>query len=163
MHKAVFLDRDGVINDGTKYYTYTVEDFIFNSGIFEGLTLLQQHGYMLIVITNQSGIAKGIYTVGDVDTVHAFMVQEFEKRGITITQVYYCPHHPDVEACMCRKPGTLLFEQAIQTYDIDTVQSFMIGDSMRDIEAAQKVGIQGILISKNESIIPYCKTIIGNE
>jgi D-glycero-D-manno-heptose 1,7-bisphosphate phosphatase len=163
MNKAVFLDRDGVINDGTQYYTYSVDSFIFNPGIFEGLRLLQQHGFMLIVITNQSGVAKGVYSIADVERVHTYMVSELERHDITITQVYYCPHHPDVSACECRKPGTLLFEQAIKTYNIDVHNSYMIGDSKRDIEAAHKVGVKGILISKNESIVPYCKAIIGNE
>lgn len=163
MQKAVFLDRDGVINDGTNYYTYTIDSFIFNPGIFEGLATLQQHGYILIVITNQSGVAKGVYTEADVETVHTHMVQELQTRGITIHKVYYCPHHPDVSACKCRKPGTLLFEQAIAAYDIDVPKSYMIGDSKRDIEAAHKMGIQGILISKNESIVPYCNTIIAHE
>ena len=163
MQKAVFLDRDGVINDGTNYYTYTIDSFVFNPRIFEGLRMLQVQGYMLIVITNQSGVAKGVYTIADVESVHAYMVTQLQKRGITITHVYYCPHHPDVSTCQCRKPGTLLFEQAIAAYNIDIKKSYMIGDSKRDIEAAQKVGIQGILIAKNESIVPYCNTIISHE
>ena len=160
MNKVVFLDRDGVINDGTLYYTYKVSDFKFNPGVFEGLKLLVEHGFLLIVISNQSGVAKGEYSIHDVDAVHAFMTQELGKNGIKITDIFYCPHHPSVSYCDCRKPGTLLFEQAIKKYHVNVQNSFMIGDSSRDIEASQKMNITGILISKNENVVPYCQSII---
>jgi len=159
MNKAVFLDRDGVINDGTLYYTYKVADFIFNQGVFEGLKMLVDNGFLLIVISNQSGVAKGEYSIQDVENVHNYMKQEVNKKGISFADILYCPHHPDVSLCLCRKPGTLLFEQAISKFDIDVTKSFMIGDSKRDIEAANKMNIEGILIQKNENIISYCKKI----
>lgn len=159
----VFLDRDGVINDGTAYYTYSPEQFRINPGVIEGLQLLQKNGYECIVVTNQSGVAKGVYTIEDVHAVHIYMKQQLAKYNIHILGIYVCPHHPDVSACVCRKPGTGMFEQAAADFSIDFSASYMIGDSARDIEAAQKMGITGIRINKNESILPYCEQILlGN-
>lgn len=161
MKKAIFLDRDGVINDGTLYYTYKIDDFKFNPGLFEGLQLLRDAGFIFVVITNQGGVAKGIYTKNDVEILHKYMCDELLKQGIEISGVYYCPHYPDITGpCECRKPGTLLIENAIKDFDIDRTQSFMIGDGARDIEAAERAGIKGVKIEKNESIVPYCKQIL---
>ncbi|MFQ3578827.1 MAG: HAD family hydrolase [Bacteroidales bacterium] len=160
--KAVFLDRDGVINNGNEYYTYTIEKFIINKGVAEGLQLLQEAGFLLIVITNQSGIAKGLYTIDDVEKVHAYMKELLREKGIEITDIYYCPHHPDVSTCRCRKPGTEMLERAIKKYNITTEQSYLIGDSISDIQAAVAMGINAIKIEKNESIVSYCKKIINN-
>lgn len=161
MKKAIFLDRDGVINDGTLYYTYKIEDFHFNEGIFEGLRLLRDAGFIFVVITNQAGIAKGEYTKEDVEILHMYMCDEFKKEGIIITDVFYCPHFPEISGpCECRKPGTKMIDDAVEKYDIDRSQSFLIGDGSRDIEAATKAGIVGIKINKNESIVPYCKKIL---
>jgi len=161
MNKAVFLDRDGVINDGTLYYTYKTEDFIFNKGIFEGLTLLQNAGYKLIIITNQGGVAKGIYTLDDVNKVHSYMTEKLQERNITIDAVYFCPHHSDISKCDCRKPGSLMIEQALLKFDIDSNQSYLIGDSERDIIAAEKANVKAIRIKKNENIEPWCLKIVN--
>ena len=159
--KAIFLDRDGVINDGTLYYTYKISDFTFNEGIFEGLQMLRDAGFIFVVITNQAGVAKGLYTEHDVEVLHKYMCDELQKQGISIAGVYYCPHYPDISGpCECRKPGTLLIEQAIEKFNIDREKSFLIGDGSRDIEAAERAGIKGIKIEKNESIVPYCKQIV---
>jgi len=161
MNKAVFLDRDGVINDGSLYYTYKVEDFKFNAGVFAGLKILQDAGYLLVVITNQSGVAKGAYTEQDVAAVHTYMVEELGLRGISIKGVYYCPHHPDVSRCDCRKPSVGMIEQAIKDLGIDRSRSFMIGDSNRDVEAAVKAGVTPVKTSKNEDIEPWCRKIVA--
>lgn len=164
MKKAIFLDRDGVINDGTLYYTYKIEDFYFNPGLFEGLRLLRDAGYMFVVITNQGGVAKGEYTERDVEVLHGYMCDALKEQGIDIAGVYYCPHYPSITGpCECRKPGSLLIEKAIAAFDIDRDQSYLIGDGERDVEAAQRAGIKGVKISKNESIVPYCKKIISGE
>jgi D-glycero-D-manno-heptose 1,7-bisphosphate phosphatase len=163
MNKAVFLDRDGVINDGTLYYTYKTEDFHFNEGVFNGLILLQDAGFLLIVITNQGGVAKGIYSIEDIEIVHTFMVQKLSEQGIKIEKVYYCPHHSDISECDCRKPGTLLIEQAIVTFSIDKNQSYLIGDSERDMVAAVKAGLKPIKTTKNENIEPWCLKISNGE
>jgi len=161
MNKAVFLDRDGVINDGTLYYTYKTEDFIFNEGVFEGLTLLQNAGYKLIVITNQGGVAKGIYTIEDVNKLHSYMSEMLSKRNISIDAVYFCPHHSDISKCECRKPGSLMIEQALLEFNINPNLSFMIGDSDRDIIAAEKANVKTIKTKKNENIVPWCLKIVN--
>jgi D-glycero-D-manno-heptose 1,7-bisphosphate phosphatase len=154
MNRAVFLDRDGVINrKGPSYYVYTIEDFVINEGINEALNYFSAKGFKLIIITNQGGIARGIYTIEQVEEVHQRMRALLLKDGIKLTDVYYCPHHPDIEKCECRKPGTLLFEKAIREHNIDPVSSFMIGDSNIDTEAAEKLGITGILIPTNGNIM----------
>lgn len=157
--KAVFLDRDGVINDGTLYYTYRPADFTLNPGVTEGLRLLQDAGYKLIVVTNQGGIAKGEYSDADVAATHAYMLQLLADAGIYIDGVYYCPHHSDVAPCSCRKPAPGLILSAIAEHGIDPATSILIGDSRRDIEAAEAAGVAGIKISKNENILPYCQQI----
>ncbi|MCQ2607108.1 MAG: HAD family hydrolase [Bacteroidales bacterium] len=162
MTKAIFLDRDGVINDGTLYYTYKIEDFRFNDGLFEGLRMLRDAGFIFIVVTNQGGVAKGEYTEHDVEVLHAYMCEGLRKEGIEIAEVYYCPHYPSITGpCECRKPGTLMIDKAVEKYNIDKSQSFLIGDGSRDIEAAERAGIKGIKIEKNENIVPYCKQILG--
>ena len=154
MNKAVFLDRDGVINrKGSGYYIFREEEFLFNRGVIDSLKYFISKGYLLIIITNQGGIARGIYSKSHVDKLHNYMVQQLKEFNIELTDIYYCPHHPDVSPCLCRKPGTLLFEQAIAKYNIDPKASFMIGDSDIDIKAAAKMKIKGILIPTNGNIM----------
>jgi D-glycero-D-manno-heptose 1,7-bisphosphate phosphatase len=154
MNKAVFLDRDGVINrKGGSYYIYREEEFIINNGVEEALSYLIRKGFLLIIITNQGGIAKGIFTEAQIETAHRFMVEKLAASGIKITGIYYCPHHPDISVCECRKPGSLLFEKAVAEHNIDRAGSFMIGDSEIDIEASEKAGIKGILIPTNGNMM----------
>ncbi len=157
--KAVFLDRDGVINNGDLYYTYNEEDFFFNNDVFESLRLLRKNGFILIVITNQGGISKGEYSKMDVDNLHRYMLSELEKQNIDISEVYYCPHHDSIENCICRKPDSGNIEKAIARFNIDIKESFLIGDGERDIEAGQKAGLNCFKIDKNESILNICKRI----
>jgi D-glycero-D-manno-heptose 1,7-bisphosphate phosphatase len=158
--KAVFLDRDGVINNGDLYYTYRKEDFKFNPDIFEALSLLVKKDYLLIVITNQGGIAKGIYEHKDVQSLHTYMIKELQKKQIAITEIYYCPHHDTISSCICRKPDSGNIEKAIARFHINIKKSYMIGDSERDILAGQKVGLKTFKINKNESILNLCKKIV---
>ena len=155
MKKAVFLDRDGVINV-ERGYTHRLEDFVILPDLIEVLQLLQNNGYLLIVVSNQSGIAKGLYKQSDVETIHQFMLNEFTKSGIRLSEIYYCVHHPDVSRCICRKPDSLFIEKALARFDIDAKQSYFIGDKERDVEAGEKAGVKGILIEANISL----KTIL---
>lgn len=155
MKKAVFLDRDGVINV-ERGYTHKLEDFVILPDLIEVLQLLQKRGYLLVVVSNQSGVAKGLYTQADVETVHQFMLNEFTKSGIVLSEIYYCIHHPDVSKCICRKPDSLFVEKALARFSIDAKQSYFIGDKERDTEAAEKAGVKGILIEANISL----KTIL---
>ncbi|MCE7955190.1 MAG: D-glycero-alpha-D-manno-heptose-1,7-bisphosphate 7-phosphatase [Bacteroidetes bacterium ADurb.Bin141] len=162
MHKAVFLDRDGVINRNNEYYTFKTNQVVINDGVVEALKHFSEKGFLLFVITNQSGVAKKLYTVDDVNAVHQYMQKVFNKAGVSITDFYFCPHHPDVSKCLCRKPDSLLIEKAAARYRVDLSKSFFIGDSSRDIEAAAKAGVKGFLINANESILPIAKKICAS-
>ncbi|WP_430812071.1 MULTISPECIES: D-glycero-alpha-D-manno-heptose-1,7-bisphosphate 7-phosphatase [unclassified Carboxylicivirga] len=164
-NKAVFIDRDGVINnDEGHYYIYKFKDFKLNKGIIEGLKQLQDAGYKLIVITNQGGIAKGEYSEDDVEILHGHFLQLMFDNDIRITDIYYCPHHDSVEDCDCRKPKPGMIVQALEEHGIDKSRSYLIGDADRDVEAGQKAGLkQCFKIEKNSSILPVCAAILNDE
>ncbi len=143
--KALFLDRDGVINVDTGY-THKIEDFSLIEGIIPLCLEALAKKYLLIVITNQSGIARALYTVEQMHTFHAHLLQILKQQDIDIQEIYFCPHHPTLSGrCLCRKPGTLLVEKAIARYKISPSLSWMIGDKERDILAGQKCGCKTIL------------------
>ena len=152
MNKALFLDRDGVINRERGEYTFKVEDFEILPSVNETLKYAQDQGYKLIIITNQGGIAKGLYTHEDVAVAHSFLELELAKKDIQLTDVFYSPHHQDYSKSLDRKPDSLMLEKAIAIYKIDASKSFMIGDSERDIIASSKVGVKGFLIKPNSSL-----------
>lgn len=129
--------------------------FFINRGVIEGMRLLKNDGYDFVIISNQSGISKNIYTINDVEILHRQLDQFFKSQGLNILEYYYCIHHPDVTKCLCRKPMPLLFEKAIARFNINPKQSWMIGDQPRDIEAAEQCGIRGILIPSNADIVTY--------
>lgn len=152
MRKVVFLDRDGVINNNSLYYTYHCEDFKINDGLIEFLQILSKKGFEFIVITNQSGISKGIYTKNDVEKVHQYLTNELIKSNISILEIYYCTHHSDVEACLCRKPNPLMMEKAIARFNIDRSNSYFIGDQQRDVDTAIAASVKPILIESNSDL-----------
>lgn len=148
MNKAIFLDRDGVINID-KGYVHKIEDFIFKEGIFEVCKYLKSLGYLLIVVTNQSGIARGYYTLNDFKRLTDYMLKEFYNFDIKIDSVYFCPHSID-QNCNCRKPKPGMILEAQKEFDIDLSRSWLIGDKESDIEAAKNGGInQTILVVDN--------------
>ncbi len=149
MNKAVFLDRDGVINRDRQEYTFRVEDFVMLGHLGEVLCGFMEKGYLLIVITNQAGISRGLYGHGDVHKVHDHMVRSLEDEGVRITDIYYCPHYTSLGRCICRKPDSGLLEKALARYDIDPASSYFIGDKPRDMEAAEKAGVKGIRMTTN--------------
>lgn len=143
MNKAVFIDRDGVVNsDQGHYYIYRVEDFIFNPDIEASLSLLKEAGYKTILITNQGGVAKGEYNTEAVEKLHDFMQFHLKGQNAEFDAIYYCPHHDSVSSCECRKPKPGMIIKAIQELNIDPDQSFLIGDSKRDIEAGKAAGLK---------------------
>lgn len=161
MNKAVFLDRDGVINHPKKhYYVYRVEDFILNKGVIEALKLFQNNNYMLIVITNQGGISKGVYTKDDVDILHTYMENELAAHDIYISDILYCPHHSKLENCLCRKPKHLMLQKAMAQFDIDPEQSWFIGDKQSDVDAGIAAGVNTIKIRKNQNLMKFIGRII---
>jgi len=139
MNKAVFFDRDGVINVDTGYVG-KIEDFTFVEGIVAAMQYAQQQGYLLIIVTNQSGIGRGYYTEDDFQQLTKWMKTELAQHGVIIDAVFHCPH-TDSDRCECRKPKPGLFLQAIDKFDVDSDNSWMVGDSERDIEAAVAAGI----------------------
>lgn len=147
MSKALFLDRDGIINVDHGY-VYKIEDFEFVEGIFDLCRLAIDKGYQIFVITNQAGIARGYYDKTAFEVLSKWMVNTFAERGIAITKVYYCPHHPSkgvnkyVMSCDCRKPEPGMIKQAQQEYAIDLVESIFVGDKVSDMQAASKAGIK---------------------
>ncbi|HKR06763.1 MAG TPA: HAD family hydrolase [Bacteroidia bacterium] len=146
MNKAVFLDRDGVINKDLADYTFRIADFEFTAGLFDALKNFQQKNYLLIVITNQAGIARNIYTHNDVEQLHNYMQLQLEEKGIHLAEIYYCPHYTETGKCICRKPDSLLLEKALARFNIDPLQSYFIGDRDRDIEAGEKANVKGIKV-----------------
>lgn len=141
MNKALFLDRDGVINV-EKNYLYKKDDFEFIDGIFELCKHYQELGYLIFVVTNQSGIARKYYSEDDFLELSEWMITAFKEKGIEIQKVYYCPHHPEISGeCRCRKPKPGMILDAAKEYDVDLSQSLLVGDKERDIEAAINAGI----------------------
>lgn len=156
--RAAFIDRDGVINVD-RNYVHKIRDFEFISGSIDGLRLLSRKGYLLIVITNQAGIAKGYYTVEDYQRLTDYMKDELQKHSVTLDGVFYCPHHPNgvVEefsvTCKCRKPAAGMIEEAKMQFSIDLCSSVIIGDKASDIEAGVFAGIETrILVRSGHSI-----------
>lgn len=146
---AAFLDRDGVLNVDHDY-VYRPDQLEWIAGAPEAVRLLNDAGYLVIVVTNQSGVARGLYGEADVHRFHAHMQEALKAQGAHIDAFYYCPHHPDGKVaafavgCRCRKPGTGMFEQAAREWPIDISRSFMIGDKDGDMEAAASFKIPGI-------------------
>ena len=148
--RALFLDRDGIINIDHGY-VYKVEDFKFVEGIFELVRLFTDAGYLIFVVTNQSGIGRGYYTEKDFTILTELMKEKFLKNNIKIEEVYYCPHAPEV-GCICRKPQTGMINKALENYDIDLYQSWMIGDKQSDIALATNAGIGKSIYIGNKNI-----------
>ena len=153
MKKAIFLDRDGTINNNCDhYYIWHKEELLLNPGVIETLAELRSRGYLLIVISNQGGISKGEFSAEDVDALHMHLRFMLEQEGVSLDEIYYCPHHSMVETCLCRKPQPLMIEKALARFDIDLASSWMIGDAKRDEEAGKAAGLQTILIEPNSDL-----------
>ena len=142
---ALFLDRDGVINEDVGYL-YRVEQFHFLPGVLETCKQMYEAGYALVVITNQSGIARGYYTETDFQQLTRWMTEQFNLAGAPLAAVYFCPHHPDFAAgedgsCHCRKPAPGMLLQAAAELDLDLSRSLMVGDKEDDIRAGRAAGV----------------------
>lgn len=159
MNKAVFLDRDGTIN--VDYgYVYQYEKFEYIDGVKETLRTLQDMGYKLIIITNQSGIARGYYTEEDMKALHEKMCADLENEGIHIEDIYYCPH---LSGCSCRKPKTSLFYRAAREHKIDFARSIAVGDKIRDLCICGEEPVKGFLISSSKDKEVLDTTVIDSE
>ncbi|WP_199884015.1 D-glycero-alpha-D-manno-heptose-1,7-bisphosphate 7-phosphatase [Anaerosinus massiliensis] len=160
LNKIAFLDRDGVINvkmlEGC--YVTNWSQFKFRNGALSGIKLLNNFGYKVIIVTNQRCIARKIITEHELNQIHKKMIEAVADFGGEIEAIYYCPH--DLGECICRKPDIGLFLQAEKVYVVDKVNSFMIGDSVSDVEAGRKYGIQSYLLKNSESVESLVKKIL---
>jgi len=152
MRKAIFLDRDGVINKDIGDYTYKLEDYTLLPGVGEFLSDRMNEGFEFVVITNQAGIERGLYGHEDVRMINNKIREDLSKFGIHILEFYYAPYHEMYSKCLSRKPGSIMVEKALARFNIDSKASWMIGDRPRDIEAAEKAGVKGILIEANSNL-----------
>ena len=149
--KAIFLDRDGTLNVEV-HYLADPERFAWIPGSREALRKLQDAGFALIVVTNQSGIAQGLLTEEILASIHARMVEDLEQDGVRLDGIYHCPHHPRLGSapwvgdCDCRKPKPGMLLQAERECDLDWNGSWIVGDSLRDVEAGRALGLPGILV-----------------
>ncbi len=148
---AIFLDRDGTINEEVGYLDSLDKLVIFPSA-FEAIRLINQSGRKVIVVTNQAGVARGLFGEDLVETIHAALREALRRRGAFIDAFYYCPHHPTEglppyrQSCDCRKPAPGLFLRAAREWNLDLSASWMIGDRYNDMEAAHRAGARGILV-----------------
>ncbi|MDO7253837.1 D-glycero-alpha-D-manno-heptose-1,7-bisphosphate 7-phosphatase [Helicobacter cappadocius] len=146
--KAVFFDRDGVINQDFGY-VYEAKEFIFVDNIFNLLKYCKDKGFLLLLITNQSGIGRGYYTLKDFEELTDYMQNELKKKlGFGFDRIYFCPHSPE-ENCLCRKPKTGMIDEAKKDYNLDLKECFIIGDKSTDIEAGQNANIGHKIFLKN--------------
>ena len=154
--KAIFLDRDGVLVDNSEhYYIWKSDQLALVDGAVDNLKILSQKGFQLFIVSNQGGISRGLYSKDDIQKLHTELVHIFRANHIEIVEIAFCPHHPEVEKCMCRKPNPLMLEKLIAKYKISKPDSYLIGDNQSDMDAAEKAGIQGIQIIPNHNMFPY--------
>ena len=160
MHrKALFLDRDGVINHDPGDYTKSLEEFTVLPTVYEALKLAQDKGYLLVLITNQGGIAKGLYGHEQVHEIHDWFQAELSKHGITLTDIYYAPSHPDYGESLMRKPGSMMIERALAKHGISPTHSYIVGDKQRDLDSGSPLGVNGILIKTNDPLLPVVQQL----
>ena len=161
MQKAIFFDRDGVINsDEGLYYVFARADFRINPGVIEFMKEVSRRGYLLIVISNQGGIARGLYSKSDTDELHQYFLQICSVEGIQVTEIYYCPHHSDFSNCLCRKPQSLMLEKALARFDIDPSLSYFVGDRETDRQTATQAGVRTILIRPNSNLMEHISEVL---
>ncbi len=142
---TIFLDRDGTLNPDPGYIR-SPEQFELFPGVAQALAKLVRAGARLIVVTNQSGVARGLFSIGDLEAIHAKLMRLLGEAGVPLDAIYVCPHHPD-DGCECRKPNRGLIDRAVRELQVDLSQSYLIGDHARDMELAKRVGSRSILVT----------------
>ena len=149
--RAVFIDRDGTLNEDIGYVS-APDELVIYPWAAEAVRLINESGLLTVVITNQSGIARGMYSEATLGSIHSRMIEELARKGARIDAVYYCPHHPDVgnaryrTDCECRKPGTGMLDRAAREHGVDLARSFVIGDKASDIKLAENAGARAALV-----------------
>jgi D-glycero-D-manno-heptose 1,7-bisphosphate phosphatase len=150
-HPVVFLDRDGTINEEVGYVNH-IDRFVLLPRVGQAIRLLNEHGFKTVVITNQSGVARGYFPESLIHQVHQKLEELLREEGARLDGIYYCPHHPAAgsppfrQKCRCRKPETGLIEKAVEELDLDLSRSYMIGDRGLDIEFGRPLGLRGVLV-----------------
>lgn len=151
MDKVVFLDRDGTVNEEVEYL-HRPEELRLLPGAAEAVLRLRSHGFFIVVVTNQAGVARGYYEEADVIRLHQFLNRRLKEKGAFIDHFFYCPHHPVygvgkyLTDCRCRKPKTGLFTMAEAFYQVDKAHSYMVGDKLLDTEAGHRYGVKSVLV-----------------
>ena len=143
--KTILLDRDGVINQDSDDFIKSVDEWQAIPGSLEAIALLHRHGYRVIVVSNQSGVARGLFSIATLNEIHRHMLVEVRKKGGLIEAVFFCPHGPD-DGCCCRKPATGMFRDVAERLKIEMSGVPVVGDSMRDLQAAKEVGALPVLV-----------------
>lgn len=167
MNSAIFFDRDGVLNEEVGYL-HEIEKFKWIDGAIDAIKFCNEQKLLAVVVTNQSGVARGFYTEDDVKKIHAFMQSELEKFDAHIDAFYYCPHHPEgnvtayKKVCDCRKPEPGLIFRACRELEINPATSILIGDSERDIESGRRAGIGKLILFTSGNLFDVVKQLIAN-
>ena len=147
---AVFLDRDGVINENREDYVKSVDEFVFLPGALEAIAKLKKAGVAVVVVSNQAGVGRGLIDLGELDRMNRAMIEAVEEAGGSISALYYCPHRKD-EGCGCRKPRPGLFLNAGADLSLDLSNCFLVGDAETDVEAGQRAGCRTVLVLTGRS------------
>jgi D-glycero-D-manno-heptose 1,7-bisphosphate phosphatase len=161
LHKAVFLDRDGVLNEERSDYVKSVEELVILNGIVNPIKQLKNSGFLVVVISNQSAINRGLTTHQEVKKIHSTIQEYLKEHHVQIDAFYYCPHRPD-ENCSCRKPKPGMLQKAASEMKIDLKSSWMVGDRDSDMEAAQTVGCKSIKITDNFRLSDAVQSILNS-
>ncbi len=159
--KVVFLDRDGIINVERGEYTFKIEDLKIVPDLLESALLFYNAGYKFIIISNQGGISKGIYSKKEVLQIDNILRKTFVEKGMEILDSFYCPHYDGIENCLCRKPKSLMLEKALAKYDIQNEDTLFIGDSERDRKAGESLSIKSYLVKANSSILKLSNLLLN--
>ncbi len=150
MIKLILFDRDGVLNKELGKYVSQVEDFEVLPHVIPNLIKLKKAGINFTIITNQGGIAKGLYSHQTLAQIHQKLINLLAQHQLAFNEIYYCPHHPDFGNCICRKPNSVMIEKTLARFGIKPNQAIMIGDNLRDIEAANAAGVKAYKVEPNQ-------------
>ncbi len=158
MTKLVILDRDGVINEDSDHYIRSADEWLPIPGSIEAIARLTKAGYKVVVATNQSGLARGYFTLKELDAMHDKLSNLVQLQGGRVDGIYYCPHGPD-DNCQCRKPRTGLIDQIFMNFDAEPDQTWLIGDSLRDLQAGNDSGCKVALVLTGKGVNTQAKLI----
>lgn len=159
LRKAIFLDRDGVINFNRNDYVKSWDEFEFIPGVLDAIKQINASNRLVIIITNQSPIGRGMFTPETLDGIHNKMLEVMGKHNCHIDAIYYCPHHPN-DGCNCRKPKPGNILRAAKDFNIDLSNSWMIGDSESDLEAGRTAGCQVMKVTEERSLFKILEQIL---